>query len=241
MPTTTSSAGLSLPANRNRADDTLLIHDLSSARELIHGALEFLCHYDEKPRIGIDFTKAFGATDTLLDMDEALIALERCEWPADLGMGYLLTMGALQVLVVQQDATQRLCEVFDVPFSPHKCPELLKIRDLRVRAAGHPARHGRDGRHPRKGEEAGSTFLVRRLFTKEKASIVTYFDGPSGREAHDINLVQLYSDQKRVLTNALQLVWTKLLVDYQSAAMFRWNPWQARERYNSPGLTIMIS
>ena len=119
-----SSAGLPTPTTRGRTIDPLLVDDLGSARELIHGALEFLCHYDERPRIALDFNKAFGATDTLLDMDEALLALARCDWPNDLGMAYLLTMGALQALVAQQDATQRLCEVFGVNFIPHKSPRL---------------------------------------------------------------------------------------------------------------------
>lgn len=241
MRVTISSSSLSASMSGSRIDDPLLIHDLSRARELIHGVLEFLYRYDERPRIALDFKKAFGATDTLLDMDEALLALERCEWPNDLAMAYLLTIGTLQALVAQQDATQRLCEVFDVHFTPHKSPELLRIRDIRVRAAGHPSRHGRNGRRSRRGEEEGSTFLVRRNFTKEKAPVVTYFDGPGGREAQDINLMQMYSIQKRVLTRTLQLVWAKILVEYQCAAMFRWNPWQARERYGAPGISIVIS
>ncbi len=144
MAVTPSSAGIPTLATRDRTNDSLLVDDLGSARELIHGALEFLCHYDERPRIDLDFKKAFGATDTLLDMDEALHALARCEWPNDLGMAYLVTMGALQALVAQQDATQRLCEVFGVKFIPHKSRELIRIRDLRVRAAGHPQRFALD-------------------------------------------------------------------------------------------------
>lgn len=241
MRATTSSADLANPTDRSGRDNPLVIPDLSSARSLIHGALEFLCHYDAIPRVALDFHKAFGATDTLLDMEEALLSLERSDWPDDMGMTYLLAIGTLQALVAQQDAAQRLCEVFGVYFNPQKVPELLRIRDIRARAAGHPSLHGRNGRRPKKGEEAGSTFLVRRPFTKEKAPIVTYFDGPSGREPHDINLVQLYRSQNRILANVLRLVWVKIMVDYQSAAIFRWDPWQVRERYGAPGLSVVVS
>jgi hypothetical protein len=224
---------------QKNTEKPLLVVDLSDARELIHDALEYLHSYDQHRPINLDFKKAFGATDTLLDMSEVLHAFEKSGWPDDLGMSYLLTLGTLQALVIQQDATKHLCEVFGIKFLPQQHPELLSIRDIRARAAGHPSRHGRDGRSPRKGEE-GSTFLVRRRFTKENAPIVTNFDAPALREASDINLLKLYLVQQHSLCKILRLVWTKILVDYPDAALFRWNPWLFRETYRGSKIIIKL-
>lgn len=221
-------------------DQPLIVQDFGTARELIHGATEFLFRYGERPT-GFDFDRAFGATDTLLDIEEALFAFKHKEWPTDLGTAYLLTFGTLQALVAQQDATRQLCDAFGIRFQPNKHPELLNIRDIRVRASGHPSRHGRNARPPRADEEQGSTFLVRQLFTRETAKIVTYFDGPSGRESKDVNLFSLYTTQQRSLCRALRLVWTKILIEYPEAAMFRWDPWQAQARYPGDGISIVLS
>lgn len=218
----------------------LLVVNVSDARELIHGALDFLYNFDREPRIDLDFKKAFGATDTLLDVSEALHAFENVEWPTDLGTSYLLIFGTLQAMVIQQDATKNLCEVFGIRFRPHLDPKLLNVRDLRVRAAGHPSRHGRNGRQARKGEEEGSTFLVRQTFTKENARVVTYFDNSGRSEATDINLLELYATQQRSLSQILRLVWTKILVDFPNAALFHWNPWQFKEIYRGPRILIKL-
>jgi hypothetical protein len=163
------------------------------ARSLIHDALEFLYSRGGDPLEPLDFKAAFGATDTLLDIEEAFHAFENKEWSLDLGTSYLLTIGTLQALVIQQDATRVLCKVFDLAFNPNNNEALRHIREMRVRVAGHPSRHGEWKKEP------GSTFLVRQAFTKESAKVVTYFDDLGKIERNEINLVALYSLQQKLI------------------------------------------
>jgi hypothetical protein len=190
---------------------TFSVAEVSKLRGLIHDALEYLFRYAPLPRVDLDFKKAFGATDTLLDVETALFSFEHLEWPNDLGQSYLLTYGILQALVIQQDAAKWICEVFGTPFNRSLFPELQQARELRVRTAGHPARHG-----PRRPN--ASTFLVRQIFSRERAVVVTIFDEENRWEHQEINLLQLYKDQQAAIEKILLTAWNLILAQFPEAA-----------------------
>jgi hypothetical protein len=215
--------------------DPLQPRNVSDARSLIHDSLEYLYCRGAKSLVELDFKAAFGATDTLLDTEEALCAFENDEWPSGIGMSYLLTIGTLQVLIIQQDATRVLCRVFGLTFKPDRYPELRRIRDIRVRVAGHPSRHGEWKK------DAGSTFFVRQLFTKRSAKVVTYFDEPSRIESNDIDLTALFTTQQDLLRRSLSLIWAKILHDYPEAAYSALGSTLVSEYYPFPaGIKIEI-
>jgi hypothetical protein len=116
---------ISAPASIKR---DVMIPRIGELRSLIHSALEYLSHYAEPPVRTLDFNAGFGATDTLLDIEEALHSFKTLEWPDDLGQSYLLTFGTLQALIIQQDAVESLCGVFSVPFNKHSSPNLRHVR-----------------------------------------------------------------------------------------------------------------
>ena len=61
----------------------------------------------------------------------------------DLGMLFLKTYGALQTLVVQQDALRDMSESLGYSLRRDDHPELQAIRDIRIRGVGHPTKRER--------------------------------------------------------------------------------------------------
>lgn len=60
-------------------------------------------------------------------------------YPSTDGLKYIFTYGILQALFLQQDAVRHLSEAFDVTNPPGSA--LMKIRDIRNAAIGHPTKH----------------------------------------------------------------------------------------------------
>jgi len=60
-------------------------------------------------------------------------------YPSTDGLKYIFTYGILQALFLQQDAVRHLSEAFDIAHTPSAA--LMKIRDIRNAAIGHPTKH----------------------------------------------------------------------------------------------------
>lgn len=73
--------------------------------------------------------------DTALCIEDYLSS----SYPSTDGLKYIFTYGILQALFLQQDAVRHLSEAFDVPHTPSAA--LMKIRDIRNAAIGHPTKH----------------------------------------------------------------------------------------------------
>ncbi len=197
---------------------------LSELRERIHSALEFLYRFGEQSEPNIDYRRAFAATDTLLDVEEAFSAFGPAAWPESIGIAYLLFDGVLQSLIKQQDAVASLASVFEVPWKPHTDPALQQIRRIRVQASGHPVHH--DENKP----DAGSTFLIRDKPGKFKISVGTFLDRGSYKNT-TIDLMEMINTQEHQLSSVLRLIWATILYRHPDAAHFRWNPWVAEDHY----------
>lgn len=90
--------------------------------------------------------KFYGATDGLLDVDDAFHGIEagvRSGTPFRKLIGY----GFLQALVIQQDAVAALNDVvLEEAWKPTAVGSLRRIRELRNRLSGHPVFADRSGR-----------------------------------------------------------------------------------------------
>lgn len=72
--------------------------------------------------------------DTTLSIGDYVAAT----FPTTPGLQYIYTYGLLQALFLQQDAIRHLAEAFELDHTPSE--RLLKIRELRNSAIGHPTK-----------------------------------------------------------------------------------------------------
>lgn len=73
--------------------------------------------------------------DTVLCIEDYVSS----SYPSTTGLRYIFTYGILQALFLQQDAVRHLSEAFDFAYTPSK--GLMKIRNIRNAAIGHPTKH----------------------------------------------------------------------------------------------------
>ncbi len=73
--------------------------------------------------------------DTALCIEDYLSS----DYPSTDGLKYIFTYGILQALFLQQDAVRHLAEAFEITNTPGAA--LMKIRDIRNAAIGHPTKH----------------------------------------------------------------------------------------------------
>jgi hypothetical protein len=204
---------------------------IANLREWIHGALSSLYQFANDPEPGINFSIAFASTDTLLDVEEALHSVRRSPWPRDAGLSYIYADGILQTLIKQQDAVEKLANLFQIGWTKKHSQKLIRVRDLRVQATGHPVRHDK----PRQG----STFLARYSPGPFKISMGTYWEG-GGFEATEIDLLDLIQTQERELVKAMRLIWGVILLRYPNAAHDRWRPWIANEQMSTSTMMLLV-
>jgi|APTNR8051073442_1049403.scaffolds.fasta_scaffold74192_1 hypothetical protein len=114
--------------------------DLSQLRTSIHDKWERYESYVLRDLDTPGRNRFFGASDALWDMDDALRGIWR-GLPANSQLAKLAAYGALQALVVQQDAVQSFWTVVkpERGWKPKAFLELEKIRVLRHRLSGHIA------------------------------------------------------------------------------------------------------
>lgn len=89
------------------------------------------------------FSKLCSALDVIGDTAAALDAYsETSQTKPPIGEAYLRTYGALQALIVQQDALQHVAESLAIDFSMPA--DLRQIREIRNDSVGHPSRRGKE-------------------------------------------------------------------------------------------------
>jgi hypothetical protein len=153
----------------------------------------------------IDFSRFFAATDTLLDVQNILHVAEHENWPDSKFTGQLWMYGALQALVVQQDAAKQLLSCFRVPSLPQSAKIYREIRDLRVSAVGHPQRHD-----SKAVSFSGCTFLGHQESgSKTKFQICTYPDA-GGFLIRKIDVLELIKKQHSAVESDLEQVWLQI-------------------------------
>ena len=136
--------------------------------------------------------------DTIGDTEEALESFLKLDTDnSDEGSNYLCICGALQHLIVQQDAVENLYEALKLPYS--KDGSLEKIRDIRVGAIGHPTN---------RRNKKEFNFINRSTLTAHSFELLTYYRTNSGNgelesKRENINVPDLIATQKSVFVDVL--------------------------------------
>ncbi|MFN4288605.1 MAG: hypothetical protein ACK4E3_08940 [Brevundimonas sp.] len=139
----------------------------------------------------------FGATDALLDTEFALSNVER-GIPADRQHAILACYGYLQALYIQQDAVALIWKALDLSGEPLADPKIQKVRELRNRIAGHPARAEKMG----PGKRPSSAIInLHDINPSSGFKAVIYYD--DGMDVVDVSFAQLFADNCCGLTESL--------------------------------------
>lgn len=143
-----------------------------------------------------------SSLDVIQDTDIALDDYVRNDFPKSEGGKYLVVYGALQSLVVQQDAVDHLVESLSISI-PSASEQLKDVRDLRIKSVGHPTKKGR-------GEEDKSYhFISRATMHKNGFQLISSSPGKDF-EFTDVNILELISKQKTVIKGILESVLDEL-------------------------------
>src|SRR4051812_34504321 len=128
------------PSNYETAEPLAPEADLAACMELIRAYLGN--HgYHQHTLSEFEYVRACAAADAIEDADLAVhhyLALADDE-ELDLGELYILTYGVLQAAYVQQDAAVPLREIVGLPGSLRDALAMMRLRDVRNRAVGHPS------------------------------------------------------------------------------------------------------
>lgn len=135
MPTSSKAIG----GGRQLAQDRSEAATLEEVRERLHRKANNYFLYELGRWDQAKWRLFFGATDALLDTQFALSDVAG-GLPADKKHAILACYGYLQALYIQQDAVTLIWRALDIPGDPLADARVRKVRELRNRIAGHPAR-----------------------------------------------------------------------------------------------------
>lgn len=132
--------------------------------------------------------------DVIGDTERALRAYEEMQDSVQPGSSYILVYGFLQTLFVQQDAVSNLHEALQIRYKPDSL--LVKIRELRNDAIGHPTKRGG-------GEGKSFSFISRPSVTKAGFNLMTIVPNQGRPMFRQVSLNELLDSQHDQLEKAL--------------------------------------
>ena len=139
--------------------------------------------------------------DTIGDTEEVLESFLKLDTDnSDEGSNYLRIYGAMQALIVQQEAVTNLHEALKIPYAEDL--SLEKIRHIRIDTAGHPTN---------RGNKKAFNFISRPTLTPNSFQWLTFYRTNSGNtelefKFEDINVPDLITTQKDVFLDVLNKV-----------------------------------
>ncbi|MDZ4110202.1 MAG: hypothetical protein U1E18_11480 [Brevundimonas sp.] len=186
-------SGGDLPLNQDNSE----LLTFGEVRERLHRKASSYFTHDLKRWDRTKWRLFFGATDALLDTEYALSNVARGV-PADRQHAILACYGYLQALYIQQDAVALIWKAMDLSGEPLSDPKVQKVRELRNRIAGHPARAEKMGR----GKRASSAIInLHDISPSSGFKAVIYYD--DDMDVVDISFAQLLADNCCGLTASL--------------------------------------
>jgi hypothetical protein len=140
-----------------------------------------------------EWDRLCAALDVLGDTELALDHYLEAWPPRDVGGQYLFIYGALQAMVVQQDAVHLLHASLGLPYERH---ETLKIiRDARNKAIGHPMDR-------RVGGDRLACFISRPTLGRDEFQLMR-LEREAGSGFETIAIPSLIAHQRRLLASSL--------------------------------------
>ena len=171
------------------------IGTLAVIRDRIHRKAQWYFAFELHRRDREKHLTIFGATDALLDADEATHAYAIAITGSS-GADLLACFGFLQSLVVQQDAVANLSNLVGLAWSPRSDGRLAEIRDIRNRLCGHPARAGEA-----KGVRKSSGIIVRGSIVKSGFRGAIYYE--DGFNSVDVTVLTWLADNETRLASQM--------------------------------------
>jgi hypothetical protein len=166
-------------------------------RERLHRKANDYFIYDLKRWDRAKWRLFFGATDALLDTEFALSNVSR-GIPADRQHAILACYGYLQALYIQQDAVALVWKALDLSGKPLADLKVRRVRELRNRIAGHPARADRLG----PGKRPSSAIInLHDIKPSIGFKAVIYYD--DDMDVVDVSFAELLADNCCGLTKSL--------------------------------------
>jgi uncharacterized protein YhfF len=199
------SIGVPLTADEQKSENQYLEGatcsvDAADYRSLIHQRICQVYEHGRRYLKEFDYDRFFAATDSLLDVGNIIYRARTARWPRDETTGYLWMYGALQALIVEQDATYQLMNCFKIGKRKPQEDSLRQIRDLRVSAVGHPSEH-------KSTNIKGCTYLGHRDFSsRSKFKIVTLREFDKS-VIQTVDVLDLIDTQRSELKEYLRSVW----------------------------------
>lgn len=146
--------------------------------------------YDWKTR----WDQKCGAIESMLDMECGFVDFFRM---LDAGKrpSIFEVIGFLQALAVQQDAVTLFARAVDIPIDTRRYSDLKDIREIRVRAAGHPA-------YANRVQPPGSGMWTPSTISSEGFEMVYYFADRSSKRRHSFR--DLFDRNERALEALLE-------------------------------------
>ncbi len=143
-----------------------------------------------------------SALDVIGDTELGIQAYLSDEWPNTDGHQYLLIYGILQMLYVQQDAIIEINQALGLHYVREQ--DLKKIRELRNKSIGHPAKRSR------RGEKTSSHFIARYSLNKNGFQLMSVHEGVPTPEFTEVDVLSLIQEQQSLLMKTLQETINKL-------------------------------
>jgi hypothetical protein len=129
--------------------------------------------------------------DAIGDTEVALAAYCDSNYPAEVGLQYLLAYGVLQAMVLQQDAVKHLSEAFGSNYQ--RASDLQRVRELRNKAIGHSTRKGR------LSSQSVRAISRRSLRHRGRIKLLSSSDGQP-ETSEEIDILKLVRRQAAILT-----------------------------------------
>ncbi len=166
-------------------------------RERLHRKANDYFIYDLKRWDRAKWRLFFGATDALLDTEFALSNVAGGV-PAAKQHAILACYGYLQALYIQQDAVALIWKALDLSGEPLADLKVRRVRELRNRIAGHPARAEKLG----PGKRPSSAIInLHDINPSSGFKAVIYYD--DDMDVVDVSFAALLADNCDGLTNSL--------------------------------------
>jgi len=142
-----------------------------------------------------------SSLDVIGDTTLSISDYTSANFPATPGLQYIYTYGLLQALFLQQDAIRHLSEAFELNYTLSE--RLLKIRELRNSAIGHPTKQN-------VGKRRYYNYISR--ITMSKGGFTLMRSSGDDEETHFVNvdLVATVAEQVNEVQAALSLLSSKL-------------------------------
>ncbi|WGM46126.1 hypothetical protein KOAAANKH_00992 [Brevundimonas sp. NIBR10] len=178
-------------------EDVSELMALGRVRARLHAKANDYFFYDLQRWDRANWRLFFGATDALLDTEFALSNVAR-GIPADKQHAILACYGYLQALYIQQDAVALIWRALNLAGEPLADAKVRRVRELRNRIAGHPARAEKVG----SGKRPSSSII--NLHDIDRSSgfkAVIYYD--DDMDVVDVSFSQLLADNCCGLTESL--------------------------------------